>query len=164
MRAGAGRRLWRLHHANDALTELVREMRDAMKSMETEHAAEMRRLKGDLVPGFSWPDRDRSAKAAKLEAEPASVTAERDRLQARCESRNLTKRPGCAETGSNANGDMKGELEGLPAYETAAEALVDFGDQITKIYHQGARATQHTFEQPCGGHRTFEHHDEIRQD
>ena len=28
-------------------------------------------------------------------------------------------------------------------------ALVDFGDQITKIYHQGARAAQHTFEQPC---------------
>ena len=42
-------------------------------------------------------------------------------------------------------------------------ALVDFGDQITKIYHQGARAAQHTLEQPCGRHHTFEHHDEMRR-
>ena len=46
----------------------------------------------------------------------------------------------------------------------ATSALVDFGDQITKIYHQGARAAQHTFEQPCGRHHTFEHHDEMRRD
>ena len=42
-------------------------------------------------------------------------------------------------------------------YISIRGALVDFGDQITKIYHQGARAAQHTLEQPCGGHHTFEH-------
>ena len=44
------------------------------------------------------------------------------------------------------------------------EALVDFSDQITKIYHQGASMAQLTFEQPCGGHHTFEHRDEMRRD
>ena len=43
-------------------------------------------------------------------------------------------------------------------------ALVDFSDQITKIYHQGAKAAQLTFEQPCGGRHTFEHRDEMRRD
>ena len=57
-------------------------------------------------------------------------------------------------------------------------ALMDFGDQITKIYqgqekngsrsqkiyHQGARAAQLTFEQPRGRHHTFEHRDEMRRD
>ena len=47
---------------------------------------------------------------------------------------------------------------------THHEALVDFSDQITKIYHQGASMAQLTFEQPCGGHHTFEHRDEIRRD
>ena len=45
-----------------------------------------------------------------------------------------------------------------------ALALVDFGDQITKIYHQGASMAQITFEQPCGGHHIFEHRDEMRRD
>ena len=51
---------------------------------------------------------------------------------------------------------------GVPS--TATVALVDFGDQITKIYHQGVSIAQLTFEQPCGGHHTFEHHDEMRRD
>ena len=42
-------------------------------------------------------------------------------------------------------------------------ALVDFSDQITKIYHQGASMAQLTFEQPCGGHHAFEHRDEMRR-
>ena len=41
------------------------------------------------------------------------------------------------------------------------KALVDFSDQITKIHHQGASMAQITFEQPCGGHHTFEHRDEM---
>ena len=55
----------RLHHANDTLTESVQVMQDAMKFMEMNHAAQIRRLKEDLAPGFVWPDRDRSAKAAQ---------------------------------------------------------------------------------------------------
>ena len=43
-------------------------------------------------------------------------------------------------------------------------ALVDFSDQITKIYHQGARAAQPIFEQPRRRHHTFEHRDEMRRD
>ena len=45
-----------------------------------------------------------------------------------------------------------------------SEALADFDDQITKIYHQGAEATQLTFEQSCRRHHTFEHCDEIWRD
>ena len=57
---------------------------------------------------------------------------------------------------------------------TILGALVDFGDQITKIYHQGARAVQHTLQQPCGRHHTLQqpcgrhhtlqHRDEMRRD
>ena len=55
----------RLHYANDTLTESVQVMQDAMKFMEMNHTAEIRQLKEDLVPGFVWPDRDQSAKAAQ---------------------------------------------------------------------------------------------------
>ena len=89
-------------------------MQDAMKFMEINHAAQIRRLKEDLAPGFVWPGPDQSAKAARLEAELASVTAERDRLLARYESRNLAKKSGYAETRSNVSRDMKRELEELP--------------------------------------------------
>ena len=113
----------RLHYANDTLTESVQVMQDAMKFMEMNHTAEIRQLKEDLAPGFVWPDRDRSAKAARLEAELASVTAERDRLLARYESRNLAKKSGYAETRSNVSRDMKRELEELPVDETATDTL-----------------------------------------
>ena len=53
--------------------------------------------------------------------------------------------------------EIKGEIQTMGA-------LVDFSDQITKIYHQGARAAQLTFEQPRGGRHTFEHRDEMRRD
>ena len=43
-------------------------------------------------------------------------------------------------------------------------ALVDFSDQITKIYHQGASMAQLTFERPCGGRHTLECRDEMRRD
>ena len=43
-------------------------------------------------------------------------------------------------------------------------ALVDFSDQTTKIYHQGASVAQLTFEQPCGGYHAFEHRNEMRRD
>ena len=113
----------RLHYANDTLTESVQVMQDAMKFMEMNHTAEIRQLKEDLAPGFVWPDQDQSAKAAKLEAELASVTAERDRLLARYESRNLAKKSGYAETRSNVSRDMKRELEELPVDGTAADTL-----------------------------------------
>ena len=43
-------------------------------------------------------------------------------------------------------------------------ALVDFSDQITKIYRQGASMAQLIFEQPRGRHHTFEQRDEMRRD
>ena len=54
---------------------------------------------------------------------------------------------------------LNSDLQGSPKFTRA-----DFGDQITKIYRQDARAAQHTFEQPCGRHYTFEHRDETRRD
>ena len=51
-----------------------------------------------------------------------------------------------------------------PFKRLQSKALVDFSDQITKIYRQGASMTQSTFEQHCGGRRTFEHRDEMRRD
>ena len=43
-------------------------------------------------------------------------------------------------------------------------ALVDFSDQTTKIYHQGASMARPAFEQPREGRHTFEHRDEMRRD
>ena len=58
------------------------------------------------------------------------------------------------------------EVRGVYTYtgSHSKTALVDFSDQITKIYHQGASMAQSTFEQSCGGHNTFEHCDEMRLD
>ena len=59
---------------------------------------------------------------------------------------------------------MRRSLLFTPAARARISAIVDFSDQITKIYHQGARAAQLTFEQPRGRHHTFEHRDEMRRD
>ena len=50
-----------LHHANDTLAESNRILLDAVATMNMEHAAEMQRLRGEMAPGFSWPDPDQSA-------------------------------------------------------------------------------------------------------
>ncbi len=52
----------------------------------------------------------------------------------------------------------------IKAIAGASMALVDFSDQITKIYHQGANMAYLTFEQPCGEYHTFEHLGEIWPD
>ena len=50
----------------------------------------------------------------------------------------------------------KGDKEEIKGEIQTMGALVDFSDQITKIYRQGARAARLAFEQPRGGHHTFE--------
>ena len=58
----------RLHHANDTLAESNRILLDAVTTMKMEHAAEMRRLRGEMAPGFSWPDPDQSALVERYSA------------------------------------------------------------------------------------------------
>ena len=55
----------RLHHANDALAESNRILLDAVTTMKMGHAAGMQRLRGEMAPGFSWPDPDQSALAGR---------------------------------------------------------------------------------------------------
>ena len=50
----------RLHHANGTLAESNRILLDAVTTMKMEHATEMQRLRGEMAPGFSWPDPDQS--------------------------------------------------------------------------------------------------------
>ena len=60
-------------------------------------------------------------------------------------------RNGVLVVGGLARGiDAAAHMAAINAGGKTVAALVDFGDQITKIYHQGARAAQLTFEQPCG--------------
>ena len=50
----------------------------------------------------------------------------------------------------------KGDKEEIRGEIQTMGALVDFSDQTTKIYRQGASMAQPAFEQPRGRHHTFE--------
>ena len=45
-----------MHHASDTLVEPNRILLGAVTTMRMEHAAGMQRLRGEMAPGFSWPD------------------------------------------------------------------------------------------------------------
>ncbi len=80
----------RLHHANDTLAESNRILLDAVTTMKIEHAAEMQRLRGEMAPGFSWPDPDQSALVERYKTRVEELEAEARALRRRYEHQNLS--------------------------------------------------------------------------
>ena len=80
----------RLHHANDTLAESNRILLDAVTTMKMEHAAGMQRLRGEMAPGFSWPDPDQSALVERYKTRVGELEAEVRALKRRYEHQNLS--------------------------------------------------------------------------
>ena len=65
-----------MHYANDTLAESNRILLDAVTTMKMEHAAGMQRLRGEMAPGFSWPDPDQSALVERHKTRVEELEAE----------------------------------------------------------------------------------------
>ena len=78
----------RLHHANDTLAESNHILPDAVTTMRMEHAAGMQRLRGEMAPGFSWPDPDQSALVESYKTRVEELEAEVRALRLRYERQN----------------------------------------------------------------------------
>ena len=78
----------RLHHANGTLVGSNRILLDAVTAMGMEHAAGMQRLRGEMAPGFSWPDPDQSALVERYKTRVGELEAEVRALRRRYEHQN----------------------------------------------------------------------------
>ena len=99
----------RLHHANDTLAESNRILLDAVTTMKMEHAAEMQRLRGEMAPGFSWPDPDQSALVERYKTRVEELEAEVRALRLRYEHQNLSGKTEYTRKRSRVSEDMARE-------------------------------------------------------
>ena len=76
----------RLRHANGTLAESNRTLLDAVTITRMEHAAGMQRLRGEMSPGFSWPDPDQSALVERYKTRVGELEVEVGALRQRYES------------------------------------------------------------------------------
>ena len=107
----------RLHHANGALAESNRILLDAMTTMRMEHAVGMQRLRGEMAPGFSWPNPNQSALVERYKTRVEELEAEARALRLRYEHQNLSgkarytrKRSRVSEDMTREAGDMAGRM------------------------------------------------------
>ena len=99
----------RLHHANDTLAESNRILLDAVTTMRMEHAAEMQRLRGEMAPGFSWPDPDQSALVERYKTRVEELEAEARAPRRRHGHQNLSRKTRYARKRSRVSEDMARE-------------------------------------------------------
>ena len=101
----------RLHHANDTLAESNRILPDAVTTMTMEHAARMQRLRGEMAPGFGWPDPDQSALVERYKARVGELEAEVGALRRRYGRQNLSGKTGYARKRSRVSEDWRRKRE-----------------------------------------------------
>ena len=99
----------RLRHANDALAESSRTLLDAVTPMRMEHATGMQRPRGEMAPGFGWPDPDQSALVERYKTRVGELEAEARALRRRYEHQNLSGKTEYARRRSRVSGDMARE-------------------------------------------------------
>ena len=146
----------RLHRANGTLVESNRILLDAVTTMKMEHAAEMQRLRGEMAPGFSWPDSDQSALVERYKTRVEELEAEAGALKRRYEHQNLSGKTGYARKRSRVNEGMAWEA-GDAAEEDGAGASKKTGPPaghagcshsnkpVRKVWHVFTRCAN------CGG-------------
>ena len=100
----------RLHHANDTLAESNRILLDAVTTMNVEHATEMQQLRGEMAPGFSWPDPDQSALVERYKTRVGELESEVRALKRRYEHQNLSGKTGYTRKRSRVSEDMAQEV------------------------------------------------------
>ena len=146
----------RLHHANDTLAESNRILLDAVTTMRMEHAAEVQRLRGEMAPGFSWPDPDLSALVERHRARVEELEAEARALRRRYEHQNLSgkteytrRRSRVSEDMAREAGDAAGEDGAGPSKKTGPPAghtgCSHSNRPVRKVWHVFARCAN------CGG-------------
>ena len=111
----------RLHHANGALAESNRILLDAMTTMRMEHAVGMQRLRGEMAPGFSWPNPNQSALVERYKTRVEELEAKARALRLRYEHQNLSGKARYTRKRSRVNEDMPREA-GDMAGENGAES------------------------------------------
>ena len=146
----------RLRHANDALAESNRILLDAVTITRMEHAAGMQRLRGEMAPGFSWPDPDQSALVERYKTRVGELEAEVGALRQRYEHQNLSGKTEYARRRSRVSEDMAREA-GDAAGEDGARSSKKTGPParhtgcshsnkpVRKVWHVLARCAN------CGG-------------
>ena len=146
----------RLRHANDALAESNRILLDAVTITRMEHAAGMQRLRGEMAPGFSWPDPDQSALVERYKTRVGELEAEVGALRQRYEHQNLSGKTEYARRRSRVSEDMAREA-GDAAGEDGARSSKKTGPParhtgcshsnkpVRKVWHVFARCAN------CGG-------------
>ena len=146
----------RLHHANGTLAESSRTLLDAVTPMRMEHAAGMQRLRGEMAPGFGWPDPDQSALVERYKTRVGELEAEVRALKRRYEHQNLSGKTEYARRRSRVSGDMAREA-GDAAGEGGAGSSKKTGPPaghtgcshsnrpVRKVWHVFARCAN------CGG-------------
>ena len=77
--------------------------------MKMEHAAEMQRLRGEMAPGFSWPDPDQSALVERYKTRVEELEAEVRALRPRYEHQNLSGKTEYTRKRSRVSEDMARE-------------------------------------------------------
>ena len=141
----------RLHHANDTLAESNRILLDAVTTMKMEHAAGMQRLRGEMAPGFSWPDPDQSALVERYKTRVGELEAEVRALKRRYEHQNLSGKTEYTRKRSRVSEDMTQEAEdaagsskktGPPA---GHKGCSHSNKPVRKVWHVFARCAN------CGG-------------
>ena len=111
-----------------------------IEALRGDHAAELRRIKAEMAPGFTWPDSGRADDLEAAKADLAEVTAERDELLRRYAHNNTSGRNSYTEMRSKVNRDLK----------AAEEAAVDLADgaaddaTITQEVASPVRGTSHS--------------------
>ena len=148
----------RLHHANDTLVGSNRILPDAVTTMKMEHAAEVQRLRGEMAPGFSWPDPDQSAPVERYKTRVEELEAEARALRLRYEHQNLSgkteytrRRSRVSEDMAREAGDAAGEDGAGPPKKTGPPAghtgCSHSNKPVRKVWHVFTKCAN------CGGRR-----------
>ena len=147
----------RLHHTNDTLVGSNRILPDAVTTMKTEHAAGMQRPRGEMAPGFGWPDPYQSALVERYKTRGGGEPeAEVGALRRRYEHQNLSGKTGYTRKRSRVSEDVAREA-GDAAGEDGAESSKKTGPPaghtgcshsnkpVRKVWHVFTRCAN------CGG-------------
>ena len=138
------------------MAESNRILLDAVTTMRMEHAAGMQRLRGEMAPGFSWPDPDQSALVERYKTRVEGLEAEARVPKRSYEHQNLSgkteytgKRSRMSEDMAQEAGDGAGEDGAGSSKKTGPPAghkgRSHSNKPVRKVWHVFARCAN------CGG-------------
>ena len=145
-----------MHHANDTLAESSRILLDVVTTMKVEHVVEVQRFRGEMTPGFSWPDPNQFALVERYKTWVEELEAVVRVLKRHYEHQNLSgkieyarKRSRVSEDTAQEAGDAAGEDGAGSSKKTGPLAghkgCSHSNKPVRKVWHVFARCAN------CGG-------------